>query len=60
MIIAPMESGSDGLLTIPAVIHNAVMALPPEERRDRAKVSEAVRKRMLRAQERSHEQRLCD
>jgi hypothetical protein len=34
----PLDSG----LTIPAEIHNAVMALPPEERRDRAKVNEAV------------------
>jgi hypothetical protein len=30
-------------LTIPAEIHEAVMALPPNERRDRAKVNEAVR-----------------
>jgi hypothetical protein len=28
---------------IDAVIHDAVMALPPDERRDRAKVNEAVR-----------------
>src|SRR5258706_407914 len=31
-------------LTIPAEIHEAVMALPPNERHDRAKVNEAVRK----------------
>jgi hypothetical protein len=30
--------------TIPAEIHNVVMALSPEERRDRAKVNEAVRR----------------
>jgi hypothetical protein len=30
-------------LAIPAAIHDAVMALPPDERRDRAKVNEAVR-----------------
>jgi hypothetical protein len=32
------------MLTIPAEIHNAVMAMPPEERHDRAKVNEAVRR----------------
>ena len=32
----------DNPLTIPAVIHNAVMALSPEDRRDRVKVNEAV------------------
>jgi hypothetical protein len=31
------------MLTIDATIHDAVMALPPDERRDRAKVNEAVR-----------------
>ena len=30
-------------LMIPAEIHNAVMAMPPEERHDRAKVNAAVR-----------------
>ena len=35
----PLDSG----LTIDVTIHEAVMALPPEERRDRAKVNEAVR-----------------
>lgn len=35
----PVES----YLTISSDIHNAVMALPPEERKDRAKVNEAVR-----------------
>jgi hypothetical protein len=29
-------------LTIDAAIHDVVMALPPDERRDRAKVNEAV------------------
>jgi hypothetical protein len=33
----------DSMLTIPAEMHEAVMALPPDERRDRAKVNEAVR-----------------
>ena len=33
----------DSMLTIDAEIHHAVMALPPDERRDRAKVNEAVR-----------------
>ena len=31
------------MLTIDAAIHDAVMALPPDEWRDRAKVNEAVR-----------------
>jgi hypothetical protein len=31
------------MLTIDAAIHEAVMALPPDERRDRAKVNETVR-----------------
>ena len=38
-VIKPVHSP----LTIPAEIHEAVMALPPEERCDRAKVNEAVR-----------------
>ena len=33
----------DSPLTISAEIHDAVMAPPPDERRDRAKVNEAVR-----------------
>ena len=33
----------DSTLTISPEIHDAVMALPPEERRDRAKVNDAVR-----------------
>jgi hypothetical protein len=33
----------DSFLTIPAEIHHAVMALPPDERKDRAKVNAAVR-----------------
>ena len=36
----PLDSG----LTIPSDIHHAVMSLPPEERRDRAKVNEAVKR----------------
>jgi hypothetical protein len=32
----------DSMLTIPAEMHEAVMALPPDERRDHAKVNEAV------------------
>jgi hypothetical protein len=35
----PLES----TLTISAAIHDAVVALPPEERRDREKVNAAVR-----------------
>ena len=38
------EKPLDGPLTIDAETHEAVMALPPDERRDRAKVNEAVRK----------------
>jgi hypothetical protein len=38
------EKPVDSMLTIDATIHDAVMALPPDERRDRAKVNEAVRK----------------
>ena len=34
----------DSPLTIDAAIHDAVMALPPDERRDRVKVNEAVRR----------------
>jgi hypothetical protein len=37
------EKPVDSMLTIPVEIHEAVMALPPDERRDRAKVNEAVR-----------------
>jgi hypothetical protein len=37
------ERPLDSPLTIPAEFHDAVMALPPDERRDRAKVNEAVR-----------------
>ena len=33
----------DSTLTINAEIHEAVMALPPDERRDRAKVNEVMR-----------------
>jgi hypothetical protein len=36
----PVES----TLTIPADIHHAITSLPPEARRDRGKVNEAVRK----------------
>jgi hypothetical protein len=36
------EKPLDSMLTIDAAIHDAVMALPPDERRDRAKVNEAV------------------
>ncbi len=34
------EKPSHSTLTIPAEIHDAVMALPPNERHDRAKVNE--------------------
>jgi hypothetical protein len=37
------EKPLDRPLTIDATIHDAVVALPPDERRDRAKVNEAVR-----------------
>ena len=37
------EKPLDSLLLIDAEIHEAVMALPPDERRDRAKVNQAVR-----------------
>ena len=37
------EKPLDNPLRIDAAIHDAVMALPPDERRDRAKVNEAVR-----------------
>jgi hypothetical protein len=37
------EKPLDSPLTIPAGIHEAVMALLPEERRDRTRVNEAVR-----------------
>jgi hypothetical protein len=37
------EKPLDSPLTIDAAIHEGVMALPPDERRDRAKVNEAVR-----------------
>jgi hypothetical protein len=33
----------ESTLSIPADIHHAVTSLPPEARRDRAKVNEAVR-----------------
>jgi hypothetical protein len=38
-----VEKPSYSPLTISAEIHEAVMALPPKERRDREKVNEAVR-----------------
>ena len=37
------EKPVDSMLTVDAEIHDAVMALPPDERRDREKVNEAVR-----------------
>jgi len=37
------EKPVESMLTIDAAIHDAVLALPPDERRDRAKVNEAVR-----------------
>jgi hypothetical protein len=37
------EKRLDSPLTIDAAIHDAVMALPPDERRDREKVNEALR-----------------
>jgi hypothetical protein len=37
------EKPLNSYLTIPAEIHEAVMALPEEDRRDRDRVNEAVR-----------------
>jgi hypothetical protein len=37
------EKPADGMLTIPAHIHHAVMQLPPDTRRHQAIVNEAVR-----------------
>src|SRR5258708_15472073 len=41
-----VEKPLDSPLTIDAEIHDAVMAMPPDERRDRTKVNEAVRERL--------------
>ena len=41
------KSFSD-MATVPAEIHQAVMAWSPEDRRDRAKVNEAVRRHQCR------------
>ena len=38
------EKPHESMLTVPAELHDAVMALSPDERRDRAKVNEAVRR----------------
>ena len=38
-----VEKPIDSMLTIDAAIRDAIMALPPDERRDRAKVNKAVR-----------------
>ena len=37
------EKPVDSMLTIDAAIRDAIMALPSDERRDRAKVNQAVR-----------------
>jgi hypothetical protein len=37
------EKPHESMLTMPAELHEAVMALSPEERRDREKVNEAAR-----------------
>ena len=42
------EKPVQSMLTIPAVIHHAVMALSPEDRRDRGKVNDAARRNMWR------------
>ena len=42
------EKPVESTLTIPAVIHSAVMALSPEDRRDRGKVNDAARRNMWR------------
>ena len=36
------EKSPESFLTIPAELHHAVMMLPPEDRRDRAKVNAAA------------------
>jgi hypothetical protein len=36
------EKPPESLLTIPGELHHAVMTLPPEDRRDRAKVNAAL------------------
>jgi hypothetical protein len=38
------EKPLNSMLMIDSAIHDAVMALPPDKRRDRAKVNEAVRR----------------
>ena len=38
-----VEKPPDSTLTIPAHFHDAVMQLPPEQRRDRGTVNEAIR-----------------
>jgi hypothetical protein len=38
-----VEKPPDSTLTIPAYLHDAVMQLPPEQRRDRRIVNEAIR-----------------
>ncbi|WP_197427485.1 hypothetical protein [Bradyrhizobium retamae] len=38
-----VEKPPDSKLTIPAAIHEPIMRLAPDERRDRDKVNEAVR-----------------
>jgi hypothetical protein len=38
------EKPPESMLMIAAELHDAVMALSPEDRRDRAKVNEAVRR----------------
>jgi hypothetical protein len=42
------EKPVESTRTIPAVIHSAVMALSPEDRRDREKVNDAARRNMWR------------
>ena len=38
------QKPADSMLMIDAAIHDAAMALPPNERHDRAKVNEAVQR----------------
>ena len=38
------QKSLDSPVTIPAEIHRAVTSLPPQDRRDRVKVNEAVRR----------------
>jgi len=42
-VVGWAEKPVDSMLTIDAAIRDAIMAVPPDERRDRVKVNQAVR-----------------